>query len=211
MKRSVKEWFAIVILALFVLSLAIVLVLNLTPLYSWTAKSMDLAASVGLSHEELMENYHVLIRYLNFPWINQLNFPDFPSSPSGLFHFHEVKILFHINYAFFFFSLIISLLFGRYLRKNGRQAILIEPFRWIMLLPVVLLIFLALNFNQLFIIFHELLFNNDAWLFNPATDPIILVLPEKFFLVCFAFVFIFIEVIYFLIYYRAKRKTLRNY
>ena len=30
-----------------------------------------------------------------------------------------------------------------------------------------------------------IIFNNDAWLFNPLTDPIINALPEAYFMHCF--------------------------
>ncbi len=51
------------------------------------------------------------------------------------------------------------------------------------------LFFIASFFNTLFIKFHELFFNNDAWIFDPKKDPIILALPEEFFMVCFIVVF----------------------
>ena len=31
---------------------------------------------------------------------------------------------------------------------------------------------------------HKILFNNDDWLFDYETDPIIYLLPEEFFLTC---------------------------
>ncbi|MFL2077764.1 lipoprotein intramolecular transacylase Lit, partial [Marinilactibacillus psychrotolerans] len=37
--------------------------------------------------------------YLHFPWIQELNLPDFISSENGLLHFYEVKLLFYLNYS----------------------------------------------------------------------------------------------------------------
>ena len=45
--------------------------------------------------------------------------------------------------------------------------------------------FMLIGFDQFFIAFHGLFFNNDAWLFNPLTDPIINALPEAYFMHCF--------------------------
>ena len=43
----------------------------------------------------------------------------------------------------------------------------------------------ALNFNAAFVFFHHLFFpGKDNWLFDPATDQIILILPELFFRNC---------------------------
>lgn len=55
-----------------------------------------------------------------------------------------------------------------------------------MILPVIVLPFALMNFDEFFISFHHLLFNNNDWLFNPTTDPIINVLTEEFFAGCFA-------------------------
>lgn len=49
-------------------------------------------------------------------------------------------------------------------------------------LAVLLSIFVALDFNKAFTIFHEMFFNNDLWLLDPATDRLINILPEGFFI-----------------------------
>lgn len=41
--------------------------------------------------------------------------------------------------------------------------------------------FAVVNFNSLFVIFHELLFDNDLWLLYPNKDYLINLLPEEFF------------------------------
>ena len=48
-----------------------------------------------------------------------------------------------------------------------------------------------IGFEQFFTLFHEVLFPGDStWLFNPATDPIIWVLPETFFFFFFILFFV---------------------
>lgn len=39
----------------------------------------------------------------------------------------------------------------------------------------------ASDFNKYFFLFHEIFFNNDLWLLDPATDLMIRMLPEEFF------------------------------
>ena len=55
---------------------------------------------------------------------------------------------------------------------------------------------MMMGFDRFFILFHETFFNNDDWLFNPATDPIINVLPEQFFMHSFILFFILIELFF---------------
>lgn len=45
----------------------------------------------------------------------------------------------------------------------------------------VLGILCAVNFNAVFVMFHHIFFDNDQWLFDPATDYMIRMLPEGFF------------------------------
>lgn len=43
----------------------------------------------------------------------------------------------------------------------------------------------ALDFDRAFTVFHSIFFpGKDNWLFDPATDPVILILPEEFFRSC---------------------------
>ncbi|HAP20997.1 MAG TPA: TIGR01906 family membrane protein, partial [Lachnospiraceae bacterium] len=51
-------------------------------------------------------------------------------------------------------------------------------------LPAVLGALIAMNWDQFFILFHKLFFNNDYWIFDADTDPIILLLPDGFFMHC---------------------------
>ena len=39
----------------------------------------------------------------------------------------------------------------------------------------------ASDFDKYFCIFHEIFFDNDQWMFDPATDYMIRMLPEGFF------------------------------
>ena len=51
-------------------------------------------------------------------------------------------------------------------------------------LPAVIGAAVALNWDRTFVTFHEIAFNNDYWLFDPATDPVINILPDLYFLHC---------------------------
>ena len=40
----------------------------------------------------------------------------------------------------------------------------------------------ALNWDFCFVLFHKILFRNDYWIFDPACDPVITILPDAYFL-----------------------------
>jgi integral membrane protein (TIGR01906 family) len=203
--NRLKNIAGITSLFLFILTGAIALTILFVPLYQFTVWAHELPQFLGMSYERIMENYYVLLRYLHFPWIQELNFPDFPSSEAGLFHFWEVKILFYINYAVLFVSGIASFFYVRYVKRNQLFWKWVKPFFVATWVPVGLLVFLAISFDRLFVLFHLLLFDNDYWLFNPATDPVINALPQEFFMYCFIFAFIVIELTLVFIYRYSKK------
>lgn len=205
-----KESIGIMSLILLIVSTAIAITIWFIPLYQLAIHNYDLPERLGLTYDQLMNNYYVLLRYLHFPWITELNFPDFISSEDGLFHFYEVKRLFYVNYGVLFISGIATYFYVRFLRKTKRYWVLIKPFFIASLLPPVLLMFLVVAFDHMFVLFHQLFFDNDAWLFNPVTDPIINALPEAFFMYCFILFFFLIEGSFIIGYQMSKRKAFKD-
>lgn len=191
--RKIRDFFGITSLFIWMLSFSILFVLLCTPLYKWSIGQLGVPQQTGFSQETLLHNYNVLLSYLTIPWIQTLSLPNFPSSPNGLFHFYEVKRLFLLNNGLFLLSTVTSILFVWRLKKEQRIWTLVTPFRYSTIVPLVLLAGIAVNFNSLFVLFHKLAFNNDLWLFNASTDPIINALPQAFFMYCFILVFVLFE------------------
>lgn len=181
-------------LTLFILSLSIAVTINFRSLYAVIIDYLQITDIVDLSKEQILLNYRILLDYLNTPWVNSLNMPNFPSSASGLFHFFEVKKLFMLVYLILIISGVGTVWFFQLLNRKRQSWRLLPYFRWSMLIPLVVLLALVVRFDTLFLLFHQVFFNNDAWLFNPATDPIILALPAEFFMHSFLLVFGLIEV-----------------
>lgn len=175
-----------------------------TPLYAFDIDYLNIPKYVGLSKEQILENYRILLTYLNIPWFLALDMPDFPSSANGLFHFFEVKKLFMLDYLILIFSGMGTLWFVRHLNRRRESWRLLPYFRQGTLIPLAILLALLVSFDTLFVLFHKVFFNNDAWLFNATTDPIILALPAEFFMHSFLLAFGLIEVFLILGYFTTK-------
>ncbi|MGG6789024.1 UNVERIFIED_CONTAM: TIGR01906 family membrane protein [Streptococcus canis] len=175
-----------------------------TPLYAFDIDYLNIPKYVGLSKEQILENYRILLTYLNIPWFLALDMPDFPSSASGPFHFFEVKKLFMLDYLILIFSGMGTLWFVRHLNRRRESWRLLPYFRQGTLIPLAILLALLVSFDTLFVLFHKVFFNNDAWLFNATTDPIILALPAEFFMHSFLLAFGLIEVFLILGYFTTK-------
>lgn len=210
MTKNWRDYIGIASIFIFILTISITLTIINVPLYRFTLSFLDIPERVGLTGDQIMHNYSELMGYLNNPFNNTLALSDFPVSESGAFHFYEVKILFFVNYGALILSFILMFTYLRHIKRTGAYWKLVEPFKIGIFVPIILLILLAISFDQMFVIFHEVLFNNDAWLFNPATDPIINVLPQEFFMYCFIFAFIVIELLLVSGYFISKNKAYNN-
>lgn len=204
-----QERLGLLCFLLFLISLAVTLTINFRPLYVLDATRYGLADVAGVSLDTLLKNYDVLMRYLNDPFVKELTMPDFPSSVSGAFHFYEVKRLFLLAYGILAATVIPSIFYLRHLKKTKRFWTFKQPFFLAAAVPVLIGFLMALGFDRFFIAFHELFFNNDDWLFDPRTDPIINVLPEQYFMHCFILFFVLIE-LFFLGCYLLGRRSLKR-
>ncbi|PIO83170.1 hypothetical protein BSQ39_06055 [Loigolactobacillus backii] len=181
-------------LFLWLLSLTIILTFASTWLYRFDIHYFEILKGVPMTTATLMKNYHQMLSYVTLPWVHNLHMTDFESSFAGTLHFTDVRHLVFIDYAVFLVTSVTSWLFLRFLHRKRQLWQLIRPFQFMMGIPFVVLFLLAMNFQTFFTDFHKLLFQNSDWLFDPNTDPIILVLPEGFFMHCFILAIILLEV-----------------
>lgn len=188
--EKIKKYGSILILVLFLLTLAITLTINARWLYVMDINRLDILDYLDVSKKQLLVNYDQLMHYLNVILMNPLKMTDFPVSESGALHFYEVKRLFQINYAVLLLTVIPSVLYVKNQYKSGRLWEIVRPFTYLLTGLVMLVFFMAVGFDTFFVKFHEVFFNNDAWVFNPITDPIIMALPQEYFMHCFMLFFI---------------------
>lgn len=195
----------LLVVSITLLSGAINIIALCLPLYYAFAYGLHLPAAVNLSFGQMLANYHAVWRYVLFPWEKHLVMPNFPSSAQGLFHFAEVKTLFHGNQLFFLLGLLLSYYLLKKSRQQGLSWQLSRYFKGLIPLSLALIFALLLFFAPIFTAFHELVFRNDAWLFRLDQDPVIQILPESYFMACFIGVFIVFILGLWLLSYQLKR------
>lgn len=207
-KRKILTVIGLICLFLAIISGAVLVTINFRPLYLFDIEHLGINDYTGYSKPVLAENFSALMRYLNHPFAHHLSMPDFPVSDSGAFHFMEVKRLFWLDYILFFVTIIPAVQYLRFLIKTKQLWQLKDKFKLAAVVPPVVALTMAMGFDTFFYQFHQLFFNNDAWIFDPATDPVINALPAEFFMHCFIFFFVLIEGA-FLIFYLMGKKALR--
>ena len=198
MKRAASV-LASVAVAGAILGNSVTAVLAATFTYPWF--SAGLVNNYDLTAAQMQANYDRVVHYSLFPWVSELRLDTLPMSDSGRQHFADAKDLFQVFVQAGLICLVIALAaiaVGRLLglteekialvlgiwlwRRHRSSGFLIAGGIITLASPLLIAIPLMINFDRSFVVFHELFFDNDLWIFDPRTDPIINYLPESLFM-----------------------------
>ena len=182
--------FLAIALALVLLTGSIAVPILCRPFYYAQIGPLGLEASTGLTEEQIKTAYDEMLDYCQGG--EEFSTGVLRWSESGKSHFTDVRFLFQLDLQVLVCTLALvtaSLLFIR--RGRHRPALLLGrgPGFWagVGLGGLFLLVgaLAALDFDRAFVVFHALFFpGKDNWLFDPAQDQIINILPQEFFRSC---------------------------
>lgn len=213
MKINLKHILTALALTFFIISASVVITLNFRPLYYFDINYFNLVEKTGYSEEMIRENYDTLIDYNSVFYQDELEFPSLPMSEYGRIHFVEVKNIFVFIQAFLLPVSLIGSIVGILALKKQKPTYLKLTSVLSLALPTVLGLFIALNWDRVFIIFHEIFFNNDYWIFDYKTDPVIRILPDGFFMHCALMILLLIAIsslACFIIYRKCLNKSVKS-
>ena len=180
------------VLFLCLVCVSVTITLNFRPLYYLDMKLLHISDASGYADDMIRKNYDVLIDYNNIWYTGSLNFPDFAMSESGRIHFEEVKKVFGVFEYGAFLLLPIAIVLIVFAKKKHIGSVFKAAGIFSIGIPAALGVLIAVNWEWVFVTFHKMVFQNDYWLFDPYTDPIILVLPDEFFMHCAALILLFV-------------------
>ena len=171
-----------ILFLIFFISLGLTVAIYFRPFYYMGMERIS--AETGAPVEMIKENYDALIDWCSPFYEGELDFPSLPESASGVSHFEEVKVIFNLFFVMLFITplFLASLIFMQH-KRESTSWMLASPVI-VCVLPLLIGAACAIDFNRIFVLFHQIVFNNDDWLFSPTEDPIILFLPERFFMQC---------------------------
>ncbi|MDO4565775.1 MAG: TIGR01906 family membrane protein [Oscillospiraceae bacterium] len=180
-----------IILGLAALSAAVALALGAIHLseqpYKYCIDALSIEERSGLAREEILDNYRAVMRYLSPFYEGEFSLPSLAFSESGAFHFYECKLIFRAVYLAGALSALLWFIAAFKLKRGKLPAgTLAVSGAATLLLPAALFLGIALDFDRAFVIFHELFFGNELWIFDYRSDPIINILPQDFFMTCAA-------------------------
>ena len=139
----------------------------------------------GLPRDEILANYRSVMHYLSPFYGGEFSLATLSFSESGAYHFYECKRIFNARYALGAIAAAVWAAAAVKLKKGRLPYGALGVSGCVtLLLPVVLCGAVAINFDAAFVLFHKIFFDNNMWLFDYRTDPVIAILPKGFFLAC---------------------------
>ena len=158
--------------------------MNFRPLYYLDISLLHIEDTSGLSRAEIIENYNALIDYNSLFNRKPLSFPTLSMSETGRIHFEEVKVVFDL-FGYMTLILLPVVAAGMIISKKTRSKAYLTVAGFLgILIPALLGFLICRNWYAVFVRFHELVFRNDYWIFDESTDPVIMILPDTFFMHC---------------------------
>ena len=216
--QKLWSYVAIPATALAVLTGSVAWVVLLRPFYYVQIGPLGVCQASGLTAAQARAAYNDVMDYcLGLR-------PDFaagvlPFSAEGAGHFADVRVLF-LLVVWVFVAAAGLLLTGAVVCRLRRQRLPRlggrTPGFWAACglggLFLLIALLAALDFDGAFTVFHSIFFpGKDNWLFDPGTDPVILILPEAFFRNCaIAIVTVLLTVCIVLVVTGRKRPSCRN-
>lgn len=203
-----KEYLYALINSLMIISGSVILGLNIRLLYYFNIPRIQ-ALNEEYSGGLIRSNYDILIDYLNPFYRGKLQLDGLAMSPQGEFHFYEVKVIFDLIYILFAVTLILSLFIYMRQRRERELGYMKKAAILTFIIPVILGIPFIVDFSRAFVIFHEIAFSNDYWIFDPRIDPVIKILPEWFFMFA-AFLILILMLLSAVLFYVIGSRSMRK-
>ncbi len=152
--------------------------------YTADLDALDIPASSGVPRDVALDNYRAVIAFLS-PFSNTaFSLPTLDWSADGAAHFADCKPIFNGIYGAGAVSLLLFVILARRGALRDRRMLLVSGCATLAI-PAALLLAVAVDFDRAFVLFHTVFFPGATnWIFDPAVDPVIEILPETFFLHC---------------------------
>lgn len=202
-----------IFIAILTIGISTIMALNSQFIYHYSINKYSLDKLGNISKEMLIKDFNTLIKYLENPFIEKLKFNNFPMSINGEFHFYEVKRIFLFIYGITIFIALLFIVLFIVNRIIGKKIYFYKILNYgantLIFIIISFLSAIFIDFSKAFVVFHKIFFNNDYWIFDERTDPIIKVLPEEVFMlysIVIIVLVIFGIVLYKLYYYYSKNK-----
>jgi integral membrane protein (TIGR01906 family) len=189
--RHIGDWLVVLLLPLVFLTTSVRIEMNSPALYTRGFETYDISQVTGIDEAQLDEIVTALIDYFN----SRIDSPQLTVSRADgttfplyhdyeLIHLADVKGLFDLNSMLQAGSLLVLVvLTGLALSQSRQRDVLMTLLRGGILALcglVVGAVLFTMDFGEMFVGFHLLLFDNSFWQLDPRTDYLVMLFPFHF-------------------------------
>ncbi len=194
MRSKVISATAVVVLVLFFLTLSLAVPILWRGFYYGQIDSLQLVEQTGYNRDTIVEAYDGIMDYLVFR--GPYSTGQLPSSAEGEAHFADCRVLFQLDFVVLGVSAVLLAVLivwckvkYTYMPRLAGKGVCFWAFITITVLFVVVVLWAVVDFYSLFTVFHMTFFPGKTnWVFDIHTDPIVLILPEQFWMTAGALV-----------------------
>ena len=174
-----------------IITFSIGLPIYVRPFYYAHIDALGMDERYGVDREFIIEAYDEVLDFLTLEG-HEFGTGRLAHSEEGKGHFEDCKVLFDLNRNAFIIALatmIVIVVLNRLKvvklpRPRGYGLSFFAGVGTLALFALLALL-VAPNFSLAFTIFHKIFFpGKDNWLFDPYKDPIIVFMPQQFFMNC---------------------------
>ncbi|WP_429971903.1 TIGR01906 family membrane protein [Fructilactobacillus sp. Tb1] len=180
-----RDYVLLTMIVLFTITLSTFFVINANFIYWLVIKYLNLNIKYHVSTQLLMHNLHVMVTFIQNPLVNAMHLWHYKLSNGAYEHFTDVRKLVMLDYLILALSGFYLLICAYHKTMQTHLWKLTDYLKRVMLVIGLLMFICLIDFYDVFIYLHRMIFPNHNWVFSPKKDPIIEVLPDQYFLSCF--------------------------
>ncbi len=184
-KKYLYSWFISILLCTLIISGSIIIIFNSRFIYPLSLKILNISLPENINTHIAISNYNYIIDFITQRNYEAFNLPNFQSSENGIIHFIEVKNVYWVIMYLFDISLVLTSAFFYFSNIKKSYTFLKISSNILIFIALLLTLPSIFKFDFAFDLMHIIIFNNDYWLLDPKTDPIINILPQNLFLIFF--------------------------
>jgi integral membrane protein (TIGR01906 family) len=155
--------------------------LNSNTLYYKDVDLLELESAASLDKEIIKQNYDEIVEYIKPTSKTDLQLSNFTLSDTAKKHLYEVKNIYKLIYILSLFSgLTTMIIVFMKIRQHDYRFLLVSSIVS-SIIPFILLSSFATQFKSSFSKLCNTIFTNSTWQLKSKADPVVNILPERFF------------------------------
>lgn len=170
-----------IVFTIFFVTVGCVFALNFKTLYYGDINLLNLEATSSLDREVIKQNYDEIVEYIKPTGKGDIKLSNFKLSKDAITHLYEVKSIFKLIYILAIFSgLTSSIILFLKIRQHDYKFLLVSSLV-ASIVPFILLSGFTTKFKSNFTKLCDSIFTSGKWQLSAKTDPVVNILPERFF------------------------------